>query len=307
MGLARDIAPPATGSLSRRLIWVYPPLLVLEELLISNGYPQMGLLLLGLLLLLLAVHMTFAVDRAVQRLVLAMTLVPSIRIVSITLPLVQLPQVSWYPLIAMVLLFYAWIIVNTLRLAPGDLGLRSGSLLFQLMLGLGGIGIGTLAAWMIAPAPLLGSVDSPALWVVVACMLLLVGFDEEFIFRGILQSTALPVLGRFAIPFVALLFAVLHAGFHLVGYILLVLLTALLFGYIVRWSGSILGVALARGLINIILLLGIPFIAPDSAIALGNGSILPATVAFALTSALPALFALGWLVRRRLKARKGQP
>lgn len=291
MGLVTgEIVQPATTRF-RRLVWVYPLLLVIEELLISNGYPQAGLLLLGLVLFLCALHTAFSSDRDVQRFVLALTLVPSIRIVSITLPLIQLPQVSWYPLIAMVVLFYAWIIANTLRLSPGDLGLSSGNLFLQIMLGLGGISIGSLVAWMIAPAPLLGSVASPVFWAIVACMLLLVGFDEEFIFRGLLQSTALPVLGRFGIPFVALLFTILHAGFHLVGYLLLVLLTALLFGYIVRWSGSLLGVALARGLINVILLLGIPFIPADMMLMLSAGS------------ALLGLIALGWLgVQQRKRA-----
>jgi hypothetical protein len=98
--------------------------------------------------------------------------------------------------------------------------------------------------------------------ILLAALILLIftGLLEEFIFRGLQQSTALPILGRYAIPFVAAVFAVLHLGYRSALDVLFVFGVALFFGWIVQRSGSILGVSLSHGLTNISLYLIFPLL-----------------------------------------------
>ena len=86
------------------------------------------------------------------------------------------------------------------------------------------------------------------------------GFVEEFIFRGVLQRTAMEVFGRWGIIYVSLLFAVMHIGFLSLIDVTFVFAVALFFGWVVKKTGSLFGVTLAHGITNIILYLIAPFL-----------------------------------------------
>ena len=63
-----------------------------------------------------------------NRLALTLTLVPLTRLVSLAMPLANVPQLVWYPIVTVPLLIAAWIIIRQLRvsrmrLAPDGLGL----------------------------------------------------------------------------------------------------------------------------------------------------------------------------------------
>ena len=91
-------------------------------------------------------------------------------------------------------------------------------------------------------------------------MLQCAGFVEEFIFRGVLQRTAVAVFGSWwGIIYVSLLFAVLHMGFLSLIDVVFVFFVALFFGWVVKKTGSLFGVALAHGITNILLYLVVPF------------------------------------------------
>ncbi len=95
-------------------------------------------------------------------------------------------------------------------------------------------------------------------------MVLASGFAEEFIFRGILLTRTVKVLGGAAgLVFVSLLFAAMHIGFvrdALTSFdILFVFVVGMYFGYVVMKTESLLGVVLAHGFANVALYLVLPF------------------------------------------------
>jgi hypothetical protein len=89
------------------------------------------------------------------------------------------------------------------------------------------------------------------------------GFTEEIIFRGLLQGLAVRMLGRWALVYISLLFAIMHIAYRSPADLLFVFVVGLLFAYIVYWSGSILGVTLVHSTANITLFLIMPLIAND--------------------------------------------
>jgi len=67
-------------------------------------------------------------------------------------------------------------------------------------------------------------------------------------------------LGRSGLLYVSLIFAILHIGYRSAADFLFVLAIALLYGWVVRRTGSIIGVSVSHGITNITLFLVIPFI-----------------------------------------------
>jgi membrane protease YdiL (CAAX protease family) len=97
-------------------------------------------------------------------------------------------------------------------------------------------------------------------WLPALILMACTGFGEELVFRGLLQQVASDALGRWAGPYVAVLFAVLHVGYLSFADVVFVFAIALFFGWAADRSRSIVGVTVAHGLINIALFLVVPFI-----------------------------------------------
>ena len=89
--------------------------------------------------------------------------------------------------------------------------------------------------------------------------MLFIGFGEEFIFRGVLQRSAVEAFNGWGVIYASLLFATLHMGFLSWLDVAFVFVVALFFGWVVQKTGSILGVTLAHSITNIMLYLVAPF------------------------------------------------
>lgn len=286
------IADTSTNSLARRPIWLLWGALVLitvAELLTSAVNPQLGLLAHALLLIGLTVYGATGQLDEPRKLALALTLAPLIRLLSLSLPLTRFPQITWYPIVAVPLFLAAWIVIRLLGISRQSLGLRAGNLPLQLMLIGGGFGLGAIEFFILKPAPLVNSLEPSALVLPALSLIICTGFSEELIFRGLLQQAAAPALGRWALMYVALLFAVLHIGYLSFSDVVFVFIVGLLFGYIVRWGGSILGVSLAHGLTNITLFLILPYLARNPG---SLASAMPWVVAGGSVLAILAIYAL---------------
>lgn len=247
------------------ILWIYLALITLAELLTALGNPQLGLALHALLLIGLALHGALARSKTTRNMVLALTLAPLIRLLSLSLPLTRLPQISWYPVVAVPLLLATWVVIRQVGATRRELGLTRGQLPLQLALMSGGLALGVIEFLILRPSPLLATFSWSALVLAGITLLISTGFTEELIFRGLLQTTARPALGRWSLLYVALLFAVLHIGYLSAFDVLFVFIVGLIFGWIVRLGGSILGVTLAHGLTNIILFLILPSLSPSAA------------------------------------------
>lgn len=245
----------------QRILWAYLLLIAVAEVLTAVVNPQIGLIFHAILLIVLTLHGALERNEDVRRMTLALTLAPLIRLLSLSLPLNQFPQAIWHPIVSIPLLLGMWIITRQLGVTGSELGLRRSGWRVQVMLIGGGLTLGAIEYWILKPAGLLQQFNWTSIGLASISLFVFTGFTEEIIFRGLLQSLALPVLGRFALVYVAILFAVLHAGYLSIVDVLFVFTVGIIFAYIVFWSGSILGVTLSHGLTNVTLFLFMPYLA----------------------------------------------
>lgn len=243
------------------LFWSYLGLVAGAELLTSLISPTVGMIAHMLLLVGLLAHSALGRTEGEQKLALALTLAPMIRLLSLSMPLIDFPKEMWFPLVSVPLLLGTVIITRQIGMKRKALGLRLGHPLTQALIMVGGVALGVTEYAILRPEPLVTQLDWQSLALAALSLLIFTGFNEEIIFRGLMQSTALPVLGSKGVMYVALLFGVLHIGYLSIFDFVFVCAVGLLFGYLVLWSGSLLGVALAHGVTNITLFLVMPHLA----------------------------------------------
>lgn len=245
-------------------IWVaifYLVTLALAEVLTNLVMPQIGIILHLLLLFLLLVHTAVRWQQPDHRFLLGLTLVPLIRVISFSLPLVRFPRLYWYLITSIPLFAAAYLIMHTLRFPWLNTRLSAKGWLWQLLIGLTGLGFGYIEYRILRPQPLVETLTWEQLWLPVLILLFSTGYLEELIFRRIMQKTAVERLGRpFGVIYVAIFFAVLHVGYKSWLDVIFVLTAGLFFGWIVERTGTILGVTLSHALTNIVLFLVMPFL-----------------------------------------------
>lgn len=264
------------------LFWGYLALVTAAELITSLVDLQIGMMFHMGLVLLFVMHGAFGRTDQERRLALAMTVVPFIRLLSLSLPLASLPQVAWYPMVAVPILLGAWYIARQVGASRSDLGLVRGNLPLQLLLVVGGLGLGALEYAILQPRPMLSEYGPVEVTIAALSLIIFTGFNEELIFRGFLQALSGPIMGRLGPLYVSLLFGALHIGYLSVLDVAFVTAVGLLFAYVVRWGGSILGVTLTHGLTNSTLFILMPYLManPQSDLAyiapwaIGAGSLL---------------------------------
>ena len=245
----------------------YLALLALAELVTVFLAPQPGVFPAPGRLFLLLLHSALVWQRPLHRLLLSLAFVPLIRVVSMSLPLTGFPLVSWYAITSVPLFVAAGVVMHHLKLGWRGLGLGAGAggllaLPLQLLIGASGLALGYVEYIILKPEPLVEAFTWQAIWLPALILLISTGYLEELIFRGLMQQAAVEQLGRRqGILYVALFFAVLHAGYLSLLDVLFVLAVGLLFGLVVQRTGSLLGVTLGHGLTNITLFLIMPFVA----------------------------------------------
>ncbi len=204
-----------------------------------------------------------ATEHPLSRLLLALALVPLIRIVSLTMPLGRFGDETYWFLAAGAPVFVAaLVILATLGFRPRDVGLRFSrrALHLQPAVILFGFVLGFAEYHILRPDPLINDLTLRSFVVPALIPILPTGFVEEFIFRGILQRTATAALGPLAIIYVSVIFAILHIGYRSGTDMAFVFAIALLYGWVVRRTGSIIGVSVSHGVTNITLFLLMPFV-----------------------------------------------
>ena len=101
--------------------------------------------------------------------------------------------------------------------------------------------------------PTFEALFTPALTLIVCT-----GFLEELGFRGLMQYHATRTMGFSGIILVSVLFGVLHIGYLSVLDVLLAGTVGFIFSIVVQKTGSLYGISISHGLINIVLFLIVP-------------------------------------------------
>jgi len=222
--------------------------------------PQIGLVLHGLLLIALIVHASLATRGPQQRLLWALTLAPLIRLLSLSLPLAQIPLIYWYLIIGAPLFAATFVAARSSGYTSAKVGLTARALGWQFLVSLTGIGLGYTEYVILRPAPLTTSLALNQIWFPALILFFFTGFLEEIIFRGVMQRAATESLGRLGVLYVSIVFAVLHLGYQSVLDVVFVFAVAMYFGFVVTRTRSILGVTIAHGLTNIGLFIFFPLV-----------------------------------------------
>jgi uncharacterized protein len=237
--------------------------LAVAETLITFIHPQIGLWAHGVLLVALLVHGGLFARRAQKRFLVALSLLPLTRLLSLSLPLDNIPMIYWYATISAPLLIAAWLVMHLLGYTRQKIGLTTGSwrgLPLHLTIGATGFGFGYLESLLVQREPLVEALVLREVLLPTLILLIFTGFLEEFIFRGLLLRTSLETVGRYAIPYVSLLYAVFHLGYHSCLNFIFAFLVGMFFGYAVLRTRSLLGVSISHGLINVSIFLIYPFL-----------------------------------------------
>lgn len=250
---------------SSRALWTavgYLVLLGLAEIFVAVNLPQIGFPLDGLILMGLLTHSALAGQTHQRSFLLVFSLLPLIRLISLLMPVRDLPLIYWYPAISAPVLAAAYLVIRTSGITRQEIGINLSTLPQQILISSSGIIFGYAAYQIRKPAPLIPALEWEHFWLPASILIIFTGFQEELIFRGLLQSKTIPYLKRLAIPYTALVFTILHLGNQSALDSIFVLSVGLFFGYAVKRSGSILGVSMAHGLINVMIFLILPFLIP---------------------------------------------
>lgn len=228
------------------------------ELVTALGAPRVGLAFHAMLLIVLFLHTALAHRQTVHNLLLCLSLVPLMRLLSLSLPLDGFRLSYWYLIVTVPLLAAAAAVMQVLDLSWRDVGLHRGNELVQLGIGLAGLPLGYVEYHAVRSEPMSEALTLGEVWWPSLILMICTGFGEELVFRGVIQRAAGEVLGRWAVVYVATLSAVTCVGHGSSTNALFVLGVAAIFGWIRRRTGSILGISVAHGLTNAVLFLVMP-------------------------------------------------
>jgi membrane protease YdiL (CAAX protease family) len=208
----------------------------------------------------LIIHSALVSGSFHQRLLMPLALVPLLRIISLEVPLTDIPPILLYHLSYALVLVAAIFVVGVLGYTLKQVGFSFGRFPIQLLVGLTGIGFGIAEYFLLVPEPIIAELTFREVWLPALILLVTAGFMQEFVFRGVLQSSSTQVFAGWGIVYVSLLFAITYIGFLPVTNLIFVFTVSLFYGWVVRRTGSLLGVSLSHGISNIALYLILPFL-----------------------------------------------
>ncbi|NOK63684.1 MAG: CPBP family intramembrane metalloprotease [Chloroflexi bacterium AL-W] len=251
----------------RMMVVFYTFLIAMAELVAAFVNVIAGVTIHAVLIPLLLSQYVLMPQASYRRILPVLTLLPLVRVLSISMIIRAdaMPPLYWYVLVGipmfvavvftMRLLSISWVRVGMPFTAPG----------FQMLIGLTGIPLGIVAYFITQPQALVGELN--ALHVVGGLISLIVfsAFLEELIYRGVLQQVATELFGGAGFVVSSILYTAIALstlsptnpnGLMQIGFIGLV---GLYFAWCAKRTGSIWGVVIAHGVLNVIALLGGPF------------------------------------------------
>ncbi len=241
------------------LALLYLLALTLVEAVTTLIQADIGMAMHAVLLITLLLHATLLWRHPICRLFLSLAFAPLIRLLSLALPLAQFPLIDWYLITGVPLIIAALIAVRSLGYSRQMVGLGLGRRpLLQIATAFSGLAFGYVEYQILQPAPLADALTWEALRFPALVLLTCAGFNEELIFRGIMQRAAVDTFGRSGILYTTTVFAMLHMGHRSPEDVIFAFVAGGLFGWVVYKTNSIWSVTIAHGLTNIMLFLIMP-------------------------------------------------
>jgi len=222
-----------------------------------------GLSLEAVILFALLIHSSLTKSTNLSILLRSMMALPIIRIIGLSIPLLQIPTLYWFPIIAIPLFATSYTIIKSQGLNRRNVGLIWGNLPLQLLIASTGVLLGCIEYTILQPKPLIATLNLETLLISSIILIISTGFAEELLFRGILQKNSQNVLGPlYGLLYTALLFTALHIGWNSIPDLIFVFAVGLFYGIVFYKTKSIIGTTLSHGISNTFLFLIVPFYAP---------------------------------------------
>ena len=239
----------------------YLGLLILGELFTTYFDMKIGLLIHFSVLAALLVQSSLTPSYTYATLLRSMMVLPIIRIIGLTMPLMNIPTLYLFPIIAIPLFASSIALMKIQGINRKRVGLIGGNLKVQLIIALTGPFLGFIEYNILHPLPLIHTFDVTNLLFGVIILTISTGLAEELLFRGIVQKNAEDVLGMaLGLLYTALLFTSLHIGWNSLTDLIFVFSVAIFYGYSFQKTRSILGITISHGLSNSVLFLVMPFL-----------------------------------------------
>jgi uncharacterized protein len=193
---------------------------------------------------------------------LALTLVPLIRILSLVMPLAPFPRIHWFIIIGAAVYLGFFIILLQQKISLTHCGLRlpqKKHIPLEIGIAVLGLPLGYAEYLILQPVPFIESSSLETIIIAVLILFIATGLLEELVFRGLLQKTATDILGPWTgILFVTLIFAILHIGNLSILDVLLVFGIGGLYALVVKTTQTIIGVSISHTVVNIVLFIVCP-------------------------------------------------
>lgn len=217
----------------------------------------------AILLVTLLVHHILAPAATYHAVLVAFALLPLMRLIGLAVPVAELPYLSWHVMVGIPTLLAAGLVIRAEDIEPKLMGIGSRmDPAVQVLVALAGIPLGLIGWIALRPAPAVAELDALQLVLSVIVAVVFIAGIEELIFRGILQGVALRALDSStgAVAVSAIAYASLFISSGSPVFIVVMLLTAVFFGWVVEVTGSLWGVIASHALIAIGLLVAWPIL-----------------------------------------------
>ncbi len=254
------------ASISRKEILtlvVYLLALTVAEVMVAHFNLEIGLTLETVILAALLIHSSLTTSYNFSMLMRSMMALPIIRIIGLSIPLMQIDALYWFPIISIPLFAASFTIMRSQGLSLNDVGFIWGNIPMQIAIAVTGIFLGIIEYFILQPKPLIGTFNLENLLFASIILFISTGLAEEMLFRGIIQKNAINFFGViYGLLYTALLFTALHIGWNSIEDLIFVFLVAIFYGYAFYKTKSLFGVTLSHGISNTFLFVIIPFYAP---------------------------------------------
>ncbi|AEG18402.1 tetratricopeptide repeat protein [Methanobacterium paludis] len=251
------------GPLKSKILTVlaYLAALIVAEVTTTYYGVELGLILHTCILFALLIQSSLESSSNFANLLRSMMVLPMIRIIGLSIPMMQIPTLYWYPIISIPLFAASYIIIKAQGLGRADVGLVLGKIPVQLMIASSGVFLGAIEYMILKPKPLISVLNLETALFAGIILLVATGFAEELLFRGIIQKNAENVFGKlFGLLYTALIFTSMHIGWNSIPDLFFVFGVAMFYGYSFQKTRSLFGVTLSHGLSNTFLFIIIPFL-----------------------------------------------
>jgi len=239
--------------------------LITAELLTTYVNKIWGLSAHTIILFILLVNASMVESEDFSNLLRSMMPIPIIRIVGLSIPMMQIKPLYWFPIVAIPLFAASIVIMRRQNLSLKDVGVFMGdyrdNYRVQFFIAITGFFTGIIEFFILRPDPLIAQFTPVLLIGGFIVLLLSTGLAEELLFRGILQQNTMKLIGpAWGLLYTSLIFTTMHIGWIYFADLVFVFSVAMFYGFCLIKTKSIVGITMAHGISNSMLFLVMPFV-----------------------------------------------